>query len=147
MIYKVNRILPTNYFRISRLTLTLGASSPVSNSGVLLLEARSLENAGKTCEAVGEQLWSLKLGTKSIQANLNYLKYVDPDLGLSQFWVASGNQSARAIDIYGRIVHAEPEAKLPVLCSQSAPFSNVTAQDTGERWQVTVNSNNEFLTG
>ncbi|KAI1645332.1 cholinesterase [Daldinia loculata] len=124
-----------------------GASSPVSNSGVLLLEARSLENAGKTCEAVGEQLWSLKLGTKSIQANLNYLKYVDPDLGLSQFWVASGNQSARAIDIYGRIVHAEPEAKLPVLCSQSAPFSNVTAQDTGERWQVTVNSNNEFLTG
>ncbi|KAI8958790.1 cholinesterase [Daldinia sp. FL1419] len=124
-----------------------GAASPVSNSGVLLLDARPLENARESCEAAGEQLWSLALGTESIQANLNYLKYIDPDLGLSKFWVASENQSAHAIDINGNIVHPEPDTKLPVLCSQSAPFSDVTSQDTDERWQVTVKSNNESLTG
>ncbi|OTB20383.1 hypothetical protein K445DRAFT_17661 [Daldinia sp. EC12] len=124
-----------------------GASSPVSNSGVLLLETRSLEHAHETCEAVGEQLWSLAAGTQSIQANLNYLKYSDPDLRLSQFWVASENQSARAIDIDGHVAEVDPDTELPVLCSQSAPFSNVTFQDKGEKWQVTVKSNNESLTG
>ncbi|KAI1467047.1 cholinesterase [Daldinia caldariorum] len=124
-----------------------GVSSPVSNSGVLLLEARSLKHARETCEAVGEQLWSLEKGTKSIQANLDYLKYSNLDLGLSKFWIASKNQSARAVDIDGHVVQENPDTKLPVLCSQSAPFSNVTFQDTGEKWQVIVKSNNESLTG
>ncbi|KAI1804417.1 cholinesterase [Daldinia bambusicola] len=144
--------VPTPQSLDSSLTLLIdndlqGASSPVSNSGVLLLEARSLDRAHEICEAVGEHLWSLEAGIKSIQANLDYLKYSNPDLSRSKFWVASENQSAQAIDIDGHVVQANPDTKLPVLCSQSAPFSNVTFQDTQEKWQVTVKSNNESLTG
>ncbi|KAI0841602.1 alpha/beta-hydrolase [Hypoxylon sp. FL0890] len=124
-----------------------GVSGSASSSGLLLLEARSLEDASEACEAVGEQLWSPELKISNIQSSLNYLKLIASDLSSSQFWIASKNRSTQAIDMDGRISPAKPDAKLPVICTQSAPFSNETSQDTSERWQVKVTSNNETLTG
>ncbi|KAI0382879.1 alpha/beta-hydrolase [Hypomontagnella monticulosa] len=124
-----------------------GASGLASNSGALLLEARSLKDARSACEAVGEQLWSAKLGTKSIQSSLDYLKYTGSDLSTLQFWVASGSQAVEAVNINGSVLNTQSSAKLPVLCTNSAPFSNETSQDTSKKWQVTVTSNNESLTG
>ncbi|KAI1376724.1 alpha/beta-hydrolase [Hypoxylon crocopeplum] len=124
-----------------------GVSGAASSSGVLLLEAHSLKDAGEACEAVGEQLWSPELGIENIQNVLNYIKHVASNLGLSQFWIAPENESARVIKADGRTSLVKSLAKLPVLCTQTAPFSNETFQDTSEKWQVTVKSNNEYLTG
>lgn len=118
-----------------------------SSSGLLLLEARSLKDAGEACKAVGEQLWSPELKIRNIQSNLNYLRHIASDLSLSKFWIASENQITQAVDTNGRISQANPDTKLPVICTQSAPFSNGTSQDTSERWQIAVKSNNETLTG
>ncbi|KAI0146083.1 hypothetical protein F4776DRAFT_392589 [Hypoxylon sp. NC0597] len=123
------------------------ANGSASSSGLLLLEARSLKDAGEACKAVGEQLWSPELKIRNIQSNLNYLRLIASDLSLSKFWIASENQITQAVDTNGRISQANPDTKLPVICTQSAPFSNGTSQDTSERWQIAVKSNNETLTG
>ncbi|KAI1771328.1 alpha/beta-hydrolase [Hypoxylon cercidicola] len=124
-----------------------GPSSNVSDSGVLLLEEYSSDNASTACEAVGEQLWSPELGAGSIQKVLNYIQHVASDLGLEQFWIAPEDQSARTIKTDGHISLVKSPAELPVMCTQSAPFSNDTFKDTSEKWQVAVQSNNETLTG
>ncbi|KAI2630640.1 alpha/beta-hydrolase [Hypoxylon sp. NC1633] len=124
-----------------------GVKSPLSNSGVLLLEESSLEHAGKACEAVGEQLWSPGSGTQSIQNVLNYMKHLGSGLGPSQFWIAPQGKSSRAVKTDGGVSLIKSAVKLPVLCTQTAPFSYETSQDKSERWQVTVKSNNENLIG
>ncbi|XXH05140.1 hypothetical protein Hte_011565 [Hypoxylon texense] len=134
-------------YSLSNYTIMRGPSSNVSNAGVLLLEEYSADNASAACEAVGEQLYSPELGAGSIQKVLNYIKHVASDLGLEQFWIAPKDQSARTIKTDGHISTTKLHAVLPVMCTQTAPFSNESFKDTGEQWQVTVQSNNETLTG
>ncbi|KAI2462997.1 alpha/beta-hydrolase [Annulohypoxylon bovei var. microspora] len=124
-----------------------GVDGSASNSGALLLEARPLKDASEACEAVGEELWSPGSNISEIQNTLNYLKYANSNTSISQFWIASTNESAQAIDTDGSISQTNPDAKLPVICTQSAPFSNDTFQDTSEKWQITLKSNNETFTG
>ncbi|CAJ2510094.1 Uu.00g059940.m01.CDS01 [Anthostomella pinea] len=124
-----------------------GADSPAPSSGVVLLEARSLADAINSCHALGEQLWSPESAAVNIQSNLNYIKFADLAQGYSQFWIASTNSTPRCIDINGQTALANSSLWLPVLCSQTAPFSNETFQDASEKWQVTLQSNNEYITG
>ncbi|KAI0887181.1 alpha/beta-hydrolase [Annulohypoxylon maeteangense] len=124
-----------------------GAAGSASNSGVLLLEAFSLNDASEACETAGEKLWSPELDTSNVQNMLNYLNYSSFKTGFSQFWIASKNGSTLAIDKDGRVFQTRLDARLPVVCTQSAPFSNATLQDTSERWRITLESNNEILTG
>jgi hypothetical protein len=112
-----------------------------------VLEARSLKEASDSCQALGEQLWSPELKTSSIQTNLNYLKYNEDADDCSQYWIASKGSISRAITADGVISQVKSSLELPVLCTQSAPFSNETTKDSSEKWQVTVRSNNEYLTG
>jgi hypothetical protein len=46
-----------------------------------------------------------------------------------------------------RNVDCQSLGDLPVLCTQTAPFSNSTYQNTSSQWQVEVGSNNEYITG
>ncbi|KAI1758791.1 alpha/beta-hydrolase [Hypoxylon sp. FL1150] len=124
-----------------------GPFSNASNSGVLLLEEYPPDNASAACEAVGEQLYSPESSAGSIQKVLSYIKHVSSDLGLEQFWIAPEGNSARTIKTDGHISLAKSLDVLPVMCTQTAPFSNETFKDTSEKWQVTVQSNNETLTG
>lgn len=124
-----------------------GTASPTANSSVIVLEARSYKDASAACQALGEQLWSPELGLGSIQSTLDYLKYRQDDRQSCQYWVASKGLTNRAIDSTGRVSWPGPFSQLPVICTQSAPFSNSTTKDTSEKWQVTVRSNNEYLTG
>jgi len=48
---------------------------------------------------------------------------------------------------YGEIRGSKPTTELPVLCTQTAPYSNSTFADVDKRWQVQVESNNETVTG
>lgn len=127
--------------------ISTGAGSPSANSGVIVLEARSLKQASASCLALGEQLWSPELKTSSIQTNLNYLKYNEDADDFSQYWIASKSNISRAINANGLIAEVKSYLELPVLCTQSAPFSNESVKDTSEKWQVTVESNDEYLTG
>ncbi|KAM0812461.1 putative Carboxylic ester hydrolase [Seiridium cardinale] len=103
--------------------------------------------ASAACEALGEQLWSPYLRTVDIRPNLDYLKYKQGSQGSSQYWIASRGTCRQAIDDDGRITGTGPFVRLPVVCTQSALFSNETFKDTSGDWQVTVRSNNEYLTG
>ncbi|KAI3336648.1 cholinesterase [Xylariaceae sp. AK1471] len=124
-----------------------GIDSPFANSGLIVLDARSFADAPRSCEALGEQLWSPEMGTSSIQANLDYLKYSEHSQDLSRFWIGPETSPGRTIDTSGHLSRTSQALELPVLCTQSAPFSSETSQDTSEKWQVTVHSNNEYLTG
>lgn len=124
-----------------------GPGSTNANSAVLLLTSRSQKSAVEGCAALGETLWSPELKTASIQPNLDYLAF-EGCAEDQQYWIASTQSSARTIDGKGHISNVkDSSANLPVLCTQSAPFSNSTFQDPSARWQVSVHSNNEYLTG
>lgn len=98
------------------------------------------------CAELGEQLWAPELGTGSIQRSLDFLRYQEK--GRAGFWIAPRDDAPRAISTSGDVSdELDGSDKLPVLCTQTAPFSNSTVQDTGETWRVSVRANNEVLTG
>ena len=124
-----------------------GPESQSADSGLILLTSRSWESAAVNCATLGEQLWRPELRTASIQPNLDYLTYEAKYSASQQYWIAPAKSGPRAIDGEGHIKAVNPHLDLPALCTQSAPFSNSTYQDTSPQWQVGVHSNNEYLTG
>jgi hypothetical protein len=96
---------------------------------------------------LGEQLWSPELSTSGIQANLEYLTYQEKYSDDQLYWIASNGSEARAVVGNGQIALASPHSLLPALCTHSAPFSDISFQNTSSRWQVTVHANNEYITG
>ncbi|KAI0180064.1 alpha/beta-hydrolase [Hypoxylon sp. FL1284] len=123
-----------------------GPSGPAAGPSVMLLEGHAAEDAGAACEAMGEQLWSPDSGAGSIQKVLDYVEYLAPNHG--QFWIAPKDQSARAMGTDGHVsLTVSLGEELPVMCTQTAPYSNLTFQDTSEKWQVGVQTNNETLMG
>ena len=114
---------------------------------MLLLSRRSQADASAACEALGEQLWSPELKTSSIQPNLDYLVYQGRAERTTQFWIATLGEEPRVISASGHVSPASSKLNLPVLCTQSAPYSNDSVADTSAKWQVAVRSNNEDLTG
>lgn len=124
-----------------------GPQSPFADSGLILLTSRSHGSADAGCAALGEQLWGPELNTASIQPNLDYLAYENKYPRNQQYWIAPDKAGPRAIDGSGQISGVKPYLNLPALCTQSAPFSNSTFQDTSPKWQVAVHSNNEYITG
>jgi len=114
---------------------------------VLLLDHLTREDAIARCEALGEQLWP-PLPNIDIQPSLNYLFYEGKYADTQKYWIASNASRAKTINGKVDISFVVPGSqKLPALCTQSAPFSNSTYQDTNSRWQLTVESNSELLTG
>ncbi|KAK3322411.1 Alpha/Beta hydrolase protein [Apodospora peruviana] len=139
-----------------------GETSPLSTSGVLLLSGRrTYAEASAGCQALGERLWAPETKTASIQPNLDYIQYYQ---GRSRntttsgvYWIAStleggeedGTVVPRTIDASGAVssgVYAGT-ARLQALCTQTAPYSTQNSQDTGPKWQVAVEANNQTLTG
>jgi hypothetical protein len=150
MIYKVSSLMScvgnlSNYM----FTKKLGTKSPTANSGVLLLQETRLENAVAVCKSLGETLWGNDQHTAEIiQSNLDYLVYEKHFDSSQSFWIAPYGRIPRTVSATGKIsTSITPLASLPVLCTQTAPFSSSTYQNNGSQWQVTVRSNNEYLTG
>jgi hypothetical protein len=137
------------YLPLSLLTslLQTGPESASADSGVILLTSRSRESAAADCTALSEQLWAPELKTASIQPNLDYLAYENEYPVDQQYWIAPSAAGPRAINGKGQVTAVSPHLHLPVLCTQTAPFSNSSYQDTSPEWQVTVHSNNEYITG
>ncbi|KAK3379349.1 Alpha/Beta hydrolase protein [Lasiosphaeria ovina] len=124
-----------------------GSNSPYSTSGVIVLGRRSYDDAVAGCQALGEQLWSPELNTASIQSNLDYLKFQGKTNGSATFWIAAQGNATRGISLSGAVSPASSTLQLPALCSQTAPYSTGGSQDTSSQWRVTVDANNQTLTG
>ncbi|KAJ5085844.1 hypothetical protein N7532_010615 [Penicillium argentinense] len=123
--------------------------SPWAGSGILVLDAMSLQEANKSCESLGEAIWSVDAGYSAIEYNLDYISFQGKFLaGSSQrYWIAPVHGTPSTIDANGRVKKASPKEPLPVLCTQNAPYSSTSSQDTSPKWQVSVHSNNEQITG
>src|SRR3954466_7926769 len=107
-----------------------GSQSSSADSSLILLTPRSQVSAAKACAELGETLWTPESKTASIQTNLDYLsfqgKYTDDQL----YWIAPTTTAKRAIDGKGRIANSttfSPHSQLPAFCTQSAPFSDISA--------------------
>lgn len=132
----------------NKLTLVLPESeSPLSGSGVLVLGPRTWQEATESCLELGETLWKSDADSKIIQTDLEYLVHLGTYSPEQRFWTASHNQKPSTINAAGQINYASPKKRLPVICTQTAPYSNSTFQDTSGNWQVVVESNNRHLTG
>ncbi|KAG0159256.1 hypothetical protein PDIDSM_6778 [Penicillium digitatum] len=125
----------------------LETESPLSVSGILVLDARPWQEATESCQKLGETLWGTDSNYQTTQRDLDYLVFQDKYARNQRFWTASDHRKLSTIDTTGRVNQASANEKLPVFCTQSAPFSNHTFQDTSAQWQVTVHSNDEDLTG
>ncbi|PYI02958.1 alpha/beta-hydrolase [Aspergillus sclerotiicarbonarius CBS 121057] len=126
----------------------LEAESPLVDSGVILLGGKTLAEGIHACDTLGESLWGTPPATPAdIAADLEYLLYRGDYGNKQQFWISPGNNTARTIDLEGKVAAADATHRFPVLCTQTAPYSTEDYQNTSSPYQVTVHANNEYLTG
>ncbi|CAG8926062.1 unnamed protein product [Penicillium salamii] len=121
--------------------------SPLSDSGILVLDPRTWKAATESCLQLGATLWGSESGPETIQSGLEYLAYIGKYAPGQRFWTASKHQKPSTLRTNGRIQTSSADQKLPVLCKQIAPYSNNSFQDTSEQWQVTVESHSQRFTG
>ncbi|KAI2878817.1 hypothetical protein CBS11852_10176 [Aspergillus niger] len=119
-----------------------------TNYAVIILDNKPLKEATEACNALGESLWGAASSTPAdIKADLKYLSYQGNYKSNQCFWIAPVNATGRTIDLEGTISTADSNHQYPVLCTQSAPYSTKEYQNTSSQYQITVQANNEYLTG
>lgn len=106
-----------------------------------------LHEALNSCNSLGESLWKSSAGYDSIENDLNYLVLQKRYDHGQRYWIAPVRGTPSTLDADGRVKKASANEHLPVLCTQTAPYSTPDQKDTNATWQVTVNSNNQHLTG
>ncbi|KAK4143660.1 Alpha/Beta hydrolase protein [Dichotomopilus funicola] len=133
-----------------------GTANPDADSAVILTDAGTRDDITHVCDKLGETLWSSKGNNgkgkgkgKPAPASVpfaDYLQYDGRASKSSKFWVSSG-PGQDAVDIAGKTVKGSAKSRFPGFCTNSAPFSNQSGQDTGKRWQVSLDVNGQTLTG
>ena len=130
-----------------------GAASPDADSAVILTDARSYQDVSQSvCAKLGEKLWKPKPGnckraTPALPFS-DYLKFDGKADGSSKFWVNSDSGS-NAVDIAGRPskVDSGSNSRLPGLCTNTAPYSTQSFQNSTSQWQISLDVNGQTLTG
>ncbi|KAK4165334.1 putative cholinesterase [Cladorrhinum sp. PSN259] len=127
----------------------LGSSSPNADTSVIVTESRlSRDSYERVCSGLGEQPYSGSKSSKGIKPLLDYLKHEGRATPSSQFWVAGSGSSQKVINTSG--VTTQQKSKkdtLQGLCTNKAPFSDGSFQDTSNKWQISLDVNNQTLTG
>ncbi len=101
------------------------------------------------CAKLGETLWKPKSGHKRRAAAAlpfsEYLKYEGTCDASTRFWTSSDS----AVDLTGRFNNVSPAShdRYPGLCTNTAPYSTGTTQDASSKWQISLDVNNQTLTG
>ncbi|KAJ4360412.1 uncharacterized protein N0V89_000974 [Didymosphaeria variabile] len=106
--------------------------------------SKSKAEAG--CAALQETLWD---PTDHTELDfLRYLAYEKARDDVGQYWVQSGKDTGcRAITTSGKIRTVPCDTKLPALCSQSAPLSSTSSNNTEPRWQTHVRTGEAAVVG
>lgn len=106
-----------------------------------------LLKAAEACQSLGESLWASQSKVSTIQNDLDYLVYEHKSSRSQQYWIAPIRGVPSTINADGEIRESSPSKRLPVLCTQSAPYSTADTKDTNATWQISIQSNNEHITG
>ncbi|KFA67377.1 hypothetical protein S40285_00169 [Stachybotrys chlorohalonatus IBT 40285] len=116
-------------------------------SAIYLSRKQSWSSAAESCRALGEELWTP--GSRQASADAAW-RSVEAQAGShrpASVWIGAHDGGARTLSSGGRMASARGSPELPVLCTQTAPFSNRTFQSTAQEWRTSVRSNNEDLVG
>jgi hypothetical protein len=139
-----------------------GNESNRQDAVIVVEPARTYRQAKKACAALSEYLWTPPFDIKRADF-LDYLFYQTKHDGgprhrretslrprEQRYYVAgSGSYGAcKSIDpSSGKVQSANCNAKLPALCTQTAPLSDVNNTDTSPRRQTQVSSGRAVYTG
>ena len=135
------------FLKYHMLSIVTENTSSFAGSGVLLLDPMPLQKAIESCKSLGESLWTSQTGFSQIKSDLNYLTFQGKYTSDQRYWISSLHNTPSTINGHGKIQKASANTHLPVLCHQSAPYSDHETQDNSSAWRVSVHSNNEYLTG
>ncbi|KAM0282476.1 hypothetical protein ACHAQH_002990 [Verticillium albo-atrum] len=127
-------------------------NNPTQGSGAILIDrSQDQASAVKACDQLSESLWSGagdKASITSLKTSLAYEAYQGNHGPKTKFWIASGDGcKCRAIGIDGSLHRQKCSDRLPVLCSQSAPVSNLTSDDPSPSFRVTQKVGDSQITG
>lgn len=128
----------------------VGNSSARQDAVVVLSKLQTQENAQSSCAAIGENLWMPNtVGNVSDHVDfLRYLGYSSLKNESQLYWIGGGsNSTCNTITPEGTVQSTDCRKRLPTLCSQSAPLSFPDASDTASKWQTTVTTGNQMITG
>ena len=102
--------------------------------------------AGDACAALQESLIDPDQHDINLTAVINQYMYSRSQSSTQQYWISSkgGCRAIRVDDWTGSV---DCHTRLPVICSQSAPFSNVSYTNTSSNWQTSANVGNKVITG
>jgi hypothetical protein len=106
-----------------------------------------LLKAIEACQNLGESLWNRQSGLPKIHNDLEYLIFERKYSRNQAYWIAPIHGVPSTINVDGQVKESLPSKRLPVLCTQSAPYSTADTKDTNSTWQVNVQANNEHITG
>ncbi|KEY73083.1 hypothetical protein S7711_06153 [Stachybotrys chartarum IBT 7711] len=120
-------------------------------TALLVHEALTYHEANLQCDSLSETLWVYNAdnfadGLQSALAHQVYIRdYTPNDL----FWVSGGPETCgcSAIDPDGQVRKVNCKDKLPALCTQSAPLSNINFEDTSAKFQINQTAGDLTLTG
>lgn len=127
------------------------------SAALLLSSPGSLEAAYTACKALSETLWSPH--TEDFDSGLNgslaYEVYSGRVPSNQLFWVAQASGASasyharpcQATDVNGELHEVGCHHQLPVLCTQSAPASNITFADTSPHFRIAQAVGGQTLVG
>lgn len=126
-------------------------------AAILVSKPQSYSTAGKSCQALGETLWSphARNFDAGLNNSLNYEVYAGRLAANQLFWAGSTGintrhrrrDSCQALRIDGNTHDCNCQDLLPVLCTQSAPASNDTYADTSTAQRIAQDVGSQTLVG
>lgn len=121
-----------------------GNMSARTDAAILLSTPMSEVEAMGACSALGEKLYYPPEDYPSNQF-LEYLAYEGLD---GPYWIA-GSQGPSCKDLTATDTPGTLHCpnRLPALCTQTAPLSNLTYADNSTKWQTSVKTGQQTITG
>lgn len=135
------------------------ANDSATTSGALLLSnAQPAVAAQSVCAELGEKLWSpyTQSFTAGLNNSLNYEVYAGRVSQDQLFWIAQRGRmatcrptltSCQAMAANGSVYAVGCNENLPVLCTDTAPHSNITYADTSAPYQIQQTVGKQSLIG
>lgn len=113
-----------------------------TDAALVLSTPQTQWQARASCAVLGEQLWYPD------HSNGSFLEYLAYEGKNGPYWIGDlQGPDGATFTADGKTGYASREARLPALCTQSAPLANLTYQDNSTQWRTTVSSAQQSYTG
>ena len=130
-------------------TNLLGALSNSTKAVLLLNSNMSHQAALAACNELHESLVHPDFLGSSFDLTAGLTQQINGRLktATESYWIASTQGLCQVTDAYGTTRSVDCDEQLPVLCTQSAPFSNISYFDSSISWQTKVETGVQTITG